>query len=152
MHVLSPDATAWDPTDPAYAVRKARRRDELLALLRAHYPAWGTPTVVRTGTPATAEHFLGQASSYGLSVGGPRFRDYDVVRALRPETEVPGLYLTGVDILLPGVCSALASAVLTVRQVLGVSLWDSFRGRDVLDRVRARFSPRALGVKKGGWS
>ena len=55
---------------------------------------------------------------------------------LRPETEIMGLYLTGQDILMMGICSALASAVITSRQVLGYSIWNAISGSDIIDEMR----------------
>jgi hypothetical protein len=55
---------------------------------------------------------------------------------LRPETRILGLFLTGQDILMMGICSALASAVITSRQVLGYSIWNAITGNDIIDEMR----------------
>ena len=48
---------------------------------------------------------------------------------------MPNLYLTGQDILMPGIASSLMTAMMTCRQVLGVSLVDTILQNDIMDRI-----------------
>ncbi len=94
--------------------------------------------VFTSGTPSTSRYYLNSkyGCSYGLECSSERFTDWKNVRMLRPETEIMGLYLTGQDILMMGICSALASAVITSRQVLGYSIWNAISGSDIIDEMR----------------
>ena len=80
--------------------------------------------------------FLGRRGSYGLSCKPRRFNTFSNVRTCAPETEHEGVYLTGQDILMPGVVSALHTAVMTCRAVERVSLWDTITKNDIVDRLR----------------
>jgi len=72
------------------------------------------------GSPVTNKHYLGQPNGeiYGLDHTLERF-DPLLVAKLRPETDIPGLYLTGQDILSCGFTGALFSGVITASVVLG---------------------------------
>ena len=62
-------------------------------------------------TPLSTRHFAGhpQGEIYGLAHTPSRFE----VRALRPGTAIPGLYLTGADICTAGIGGALMGGMLT---------------------------------------
>jgi len=66
------------------------------------------------GSPVTNKHYLGQPNGeiYGLDHDATRF-DPLMVAKLRPETDVPGLYLTGQDILTCGFTGALFAGLLS---------------------------------------
>ncbi len=74
---------------------------------------------VEIGTPVTNNYYFGQQHGevYGLDHGLERFDPWFLALA-RAETDVPGLYLTGQDIFLVGVTSALYSGALTASAVL----------------------------------
>ena len=96
-----------------------------------------------SGTPTTSKHYLNsfRGCSYGLECSSERFTNWKIVRGLRPETRILGLFLTGQDILMMGICSALASAVITSRQVLGYSILNAISGSDIIDEMR-RFNKK----------
>lgn len=79
--------------------------------------------------------YLGRHASYGLSCRAKRFNTYANVRTLRPNTALPNLYLTGQDVLMPGIVSALTTAMMTCRQVMGITLMDTVRGNDIMDII-----------------
>ena len=54
---------------------------------------------------------------------------------LRPETSIPNLFLTGQDVLMPGIASALTTAMMTSRQVMRITLVDTLIGKDILDII-----------------
>ena len=88
-----------------------------------------------TATHHSVKKYLGRYSSYGLSCGPERFDNFETVRALAPATSKKNLFLTGQDILLPGVTTQFDSALLTLRAVLGVTIWDFLTGNDVLNQI-----------------
>ena len=53
-----------------------------------------------------------------------RYSDFDIIRALRPDTDVKNLYLTGQDISTNGIAGAIGSAYLTAHKILGFNCVD----------------------------
>jgi len=93
---------------------------------------------VEVATPLSNEHYLGRLSSYGLHTDTHRFSPALSGTALRPATAVPGLYLTGQDVISPGVVGGLLAGVLTSHAVAGYSLADLLLGGRSLLRELAR--------------
>ena len=75
------------------------------------------------GTPVTNKYYLGSAKGeiYGLDHSLSRFSP-EIIAQLRPCTKIPGLYLTGQDILTAGFTGALYSGLLTASTVLNRNL------------------------------
>ncbi|MES2856298.1 MAG: NAD(P)/FAD-dependent oxidoreductase [Bdellovibrionota bacterium] len=71
-------------------------------------------------TPLSTKHFMGYKSGeiYGLEHSPKRFD----LSLLRPQTKIPGLYLTGQDVVTVGVGGALYSGVLAATKVLNKSV------------------------------
>lgn len=113
---------------PEYGARKAefQRRMEA-ALLRALPQLQGSLLHSELSTPLTLKHYCQwpRGETYGLAHSPARY----AARALRPHTEVRGLYLTGQDIVSCGVAGALASGIVTASAILGRDC-----GRELLDR------------------
>lgn len=104
--------TRWKKRGADYEAFKQHLSERLLAALEAHVPSVrGRVKTWELSTPLTTEHFAGYARGelYGLDHGPSRFRQ----RWLRPATPVPGLYLTGQDVLTAGVAGALFGGVVT---------------------------------------
>ena len=72
------------------------------------------------GSPLTTKHYLAQPRGeiYGLDHTLERF-EADSCAKLRPETDIPGLYLTGQDILSAGFTGALMAGLITANNLLG---------------------------------
>ena len=72
------------------------------------------------GTPVTNEYYLAQPHGelYGLDHTYERMEPWMAAR-LRPKTDLPGLYLTGQDILSCGFTGALYGGLLTASSILG---------------------------------
>jgi len=72
------------------------------------------------GSPVTNKHYIAQPHGelYGLDHSVSRF-DPLMVAKLRPQTDVPGLFLTGQDILTCGFTGAMFGGVLAAHAVLG---------------------------------
>jgi len=73
----------------------------------------------KVGTPLSSAFYLGKekGESYGLSFPVERYTNSH--QYLRPETPIPGLFLTGQDVLTAGWAGALGAAELTVGNILG---------------------------------
>lgn len=71
-------------------------------------------------SPVTNKHYIAQPHGeiYGLDHGIERF-DPLMVAKLRPKTDIPGLFLTGQDILSCGFTGALFAGVLGAQAALG---------------------------------
>jgi all-trans-retinol 13,14-reductase len=91
---------------------KARLAARMREVLERRCPSLAGAIVhSELSTPLTTRHFAGhpQGEIYGLAHTPARF----AARSLRPQTAVPGLYLTGADIVTCGIGGALFSGVLT---------------------------------------
>ncbi|NXG14407.1 RETST reductase, partial [Grallaria varia] len=76
------------------------------------------------GTPLTNQHYIGspRGELYGADHGIPRLQD-EVLAALRAETAVPNLYLTGQDLCVGGFMGALQGAIICASHILGRNLY-----------------------------
>lgn len=94
-----------------YQALKASMECRLLAQFAGYFPALA-PMVVTSelSTPLTTSAFIGspQGAIYGLEVSPRRF----LSPSLRPRTPVPGLFLTGQDVVTPGIAGAMMGGVL----------------------------------------
>ncbi|KAK3603232.1 hypothetical protein CHS0354_007562 [Potamilus streckersoni] len=71
------------------------------------------------GTPLSNKHYLGapKGEMYGLNNTLSRFSP-EVSMELRPQTNIPGLYITGQDVVTCGFSGALFAGVFTAETVL----------------------------------
>ena len=78
-------------------------------------------------TPLTTRHFMNyeRGEAYGLAATPERFSS----RSLTPHTSIPGLYLTGQDVVSLGVAGALFGGVITASAVLGKNLGGKIKPR-----------------------
>merc|ERR1712108_80567 len=58
-----------------------------------------------------------KGETYGLDHGIGRMEP-EVMAKLRPETDIPGLFLTGQDVLFAGLTGAMQSGILTSSAIL----------------------------------
>ena len=85
----------------------------------------------------TNNYYLGQLSGemYGLEHDMARFDAWAQAR-LRPKTDIPGLFMTGQDILSAGITGAAYAGVLTASAVLERNvMWDLL---DIKDRIKRK--------------
>lgn len=85
------------------------------------------------GTSLTYNHFIGsvRGEAYGLDCHPERFKEDDW---LRPQTDIPGLFMTGQDVALFGIAGALMSGVLSTMSVLGYGgVTDLMSGRNIVE-------------------
>ncbi len=106
-------------------VRDAARGRKVLAVVKADAYGHGVRQVVPAlaplvvcrvfGTPLATAKFTAHEKGgfYGLETTPRRIMS----DALRPRTPVPGLYLTGQDVLTPGIAGSLFSGMLTAAAI-----------------------------------
>jgi all-trans-retinol 13,14-reductase len=112
------EKTRWKHRGAAHDAFKQELSERLLEKLYEHVPQTrGRVKHAELGTPLSTQHFANhpQGEAYGLAHTPERF----LQRALRPQTAIRSLYLTGVDIALCGIGGALASGYLTASAALG---------------------------------
>lgn len=120
------------PRPEAYAAYKAdigRRLLEVVGRVIPRLP--GAVTHLEVATPATVRHYIDapEGATYGLGATIERFSS----PALSARTPVPGLYLSGSDVTLPGVVGALLGGVASA-----VAIGGSPAMRILLDAARTR--------------
>ncbi len=111
------EGSRWKRRDPEYDAFKQGLADRMLEALFTQVPQLrGRVAVCEISTPLTTAHFAGyrRGELYGLDHTPARFRQ----GFLKPATAIPGLYLTGQDIVTCGVGGALFGGVLTATTLL----------------------------------
>ncbi len=109
--------TRWRHRAAEYESFKTRLTDRLLDTLCAQVPeVRALVDVAELSTPLSTRHFgnYRQGEIYGLAHSPARF----AARALRPQTGIGGLFLTGQDISLCGFMGALAGSYMCASAVL----------------------------------
>uniref|UniRef100_A0A8C5TC23 All-trans-retinol 13,14-reductase n=1 Tax=Malurus cyaneus samueli TaxID=2593467 RepID=A0A8C5TC23_9PASS len=94
------------------------------------------------GTPLTNQHYIAspRGELYGADHGIPRLQA-EVLAAVRAQTPVPNLYLTGQDLCLGGFMGALQGAIICASAVLKRNLY--------VDLVWLKMRLQATSSKKG---
>lgn len=113
----------WGKRGADYEALKAMFTERLLQVLYDKMPHLkGKIDYHETSTPLSTNFFCAykKGELYGLSHDPARFEQ----SWLRPETKIPGLYLTGQDVLSCGIGGAMMAGVMTSVSVLG---WRSYR-------------------------
>lgn len=108
--------TALGRRPQEYSAFKAAIEKNLLAQFARHFPALAPMVVVKElSTPLTTLAYTGapQGASFGLEVSPRRFMS----SSLRAATPVRGLYLTGQDVVTPGITGAMMGGVLAAATV-----------------------------------
>ncbi len=107
----------WNRRGEDYRALKARFAARLRAILEQAVPqVRGHIVHAELSTPVSTVTFTGhpRGAIYGLNPTPARFRE----PMLHPQTPIPGLYLTGVDVATPGVGGALVGGLLTASAIL----------------------------------
>ncbi len=127
----------WKHRAAEYDAFKERLADRMLAALYQELPQLrGKVAFHEISTPLTTEHFSGYARGelYGIDHSPARFRaDF-----LKPATPIPGLYLTGQDIVTCGVAGALFGGVLTATTLMRTTLLPALVGPAAKRMIPAR--------------
>jgi all-trans-retinol 13,14-reductase len=108
--------TRWGQRPEDYRALRNSLEHSLRAQFEHHFP--GLAPMIRLcelSTPLSTVHFTGHARGavYGLNTTPARFAS----RALDIRTPVPGLLLTGQDVVMPGVTGALMGGILSAAVV-----------------------------------
>ncbi|XP_041350179.1 all-trans-retinol 13,14-reductase-like isoform X2 [Gigantopelta aegis] len=84
----------------------------------------GKMEYLEVGTPVSNSFYLGnpKGEAYGLNLTKPRFT-LDSCLNLRPETGIPGLFLTGQDPCTTGMLGAFMGGVICVSKVLDSNIY-----------------------------
>lgn len=128
---------------PEYEAKKKEWEQWLMKELQRQFPQLAKPGVVRgctVGTPLTFNNYIRSRHGevYGLDMGMWRFTP-PAFDTLRPETPIPGLYLTGQDILMLGISGAMMSGVITANAILGYgNVIEGVMTRDLLTDATSR--------------
>ena len=111
------EGTEWKRRSKDYEAFKEEMAQRLMEVLFEQHPQLrGKITHYELSTPLTTQHFAGyqHGEIYGIDHTPERFK----MRALRPQTPIAGLYLTGQDIATCGVAGGLFGGVLCAASVL----------------------------------
>jgi all-trans-retinol 13,14-reductase len=106
------EGTRWKRRGADYEALKARLAERLLEVLLRECPTLrGRIEHAELSTPLSTRNFAAHPHGevYGLAHVPARF----AIRALRPATRLPGLFLTGADVCTAGVGGALLGGALT---------------------------------------
>jgi len=110
-------------SNPEYDRCKDKLQERLLAGLYRHYPQCeGKVAYCQIATPLTNHYYLMRHDSYGLEHTAARYSGK--LDSVRPETNIPGLWVTGQDVATVGIVGALNAGILTAHGVLGYGMWD----------------------------
>jgi len=113
----------WGKRGEEYEALKDYFTQRMLEVLYSKMPHLrGKIDYYETSTPLSTDYFCGykKGELYGLNHDPKRFEQ----NWLRPKTSIPGLYLTGQDVLTCGVGGAMMAGVMTTVSVLG---WRSYK-------------------------
>ncbi len=119
------EGTEWKRRDDEYTAFKTDLSARLQTALQQYVPALaGKIDYAELSTPLSTQHFMSyrRGEVYGLSATPERFQ----VRSLRPRTPIRNLYLTGQDIVTPGVAGATYGGVITASYLLRRNLVADF--------------------------
>ena len=111
------EGTAWQKRGPEYEALKEQFKTRLLEAVYRRLPQLrGKVDHAELSTPLSTAHFSGhpRGEIYGLDSSPGRFE-----LPLRAKTPVPGLFLTGADLVSPGVGGAAFAGVLCAGAILG---------------------------------
>lgn len=109
----------WGKRGEDYEAYKEALSQRLLEHLYAHFPQVRQHLdYYELSTPLSTDYFCAyrRGEIYGLDHDPSRFeQDW-----LKPKTKIPGLYLTGQDIMSCGVAGAMIGGVATAQSILGL--------------------------------
>jgi len=116
-----------------HLISDTMNHNDMKKLFLKHYPV--DIEYESCASKHSVKKYLGRFASYGLACSERRFTSFKCVRGLRPNTNMSNLFLTGQDILMPGIASCLMTGMMTCRQLMGVTLLDTILQNDIMDRI-----------------
>lgn len=110
--------TKWKHRGDSYEAFKTELSEKLIALVEKKYPGFSDLIdFAELSTPLTVESFTGHVD--GAIYGYPAtVKDFNS-RKFRPETSIKNLFLTGADLVSPGIMGALTGGVITASNLTG---------------------------------
>ncbi|MBI5174771.1 MAG: NAD(P)/FAD-dependent oxidoreductase [Candidatus Melainabacteria bacterium] len=110
--------TAWKKRGSEYEQYKERLTENLLSMIESRYAGFrDLVDYCELSTPLTVESFTGHPG--GRIYGQPMTPQVVASRSFKPDTHVKNLYLTGTDILAPGVMGAFMGGVFCAARIMG---------------------------------
>ena len=110
-------------SDEEYAAIKEDIKKYLLEGLHTIYPKTrGSVEYVSVATPLTNTYYLNRPDSYGLEHTVKHYAGS--LDEMRPDTRIPGLWMTGQDVATVGIVGALNGGILTAHALLGYDFLD----------------------------
>ncbi len=113
--------TRWMKRGDDYERLKQELAARVQEKLEEHVPAVrGKIDYAELSTPVSAKYFMKheRGEAYGLAATPERYR----LQALRSHTSVKNLFLTGQDVVAPGVSGALFGGIIAASAILGKNL------------------------------
>lgn len=113
--------TRWMKRGDDYGRLKQELATRIQERLEWYVPAIrGKVDYVELSTPLSAKHFMKheRGEAYGLAATPERF----CLQALRAHTSIKNLFLTGQDVVAPGVSGALFGGIIAASAILGKNL------------------------------
>ncbi len=113
--------TPWKRRGDEYELVKDKFQEQMLGILGNLHPNIREHIVwAEVSTPLSTAHFAGypRGEIYGLEHTPARF----ALNWLKPKTFLPGLWLTGQDVVTAGIGGALMSGVVTASALLGKNM------------------------------
>lgn len=113
--------TRWMKRGDDYGRLKQELATRIQERLECYVPAIrGKVDYVELSTPLSAKHFMKheRGEAYGLAATPERF----CLQALRAHTSIKNLFLTGQDVVAPGVSGALFGGIIAASAILGKNL------------------------------
>ena len=134
--------TAWKKRGSEYEQYKERLTENLLAMIESRYAGFrDLVDYCELSTPLTVESFTGHPG--GRIYGQPMTPQVVASRSFKPDTHVKNLYLTGTDILAPGVMGAFMGGVFCAARIMGV-----FGLAEIMTAASSSRSPKKLSQVK----
>jgi all-trans-retinol 13,14-reductase len=112
--------------DEEYQELKEMLQERLLQSVTDLFPQIKDHIVhAETSSPLSTKHYTNyqRGEIYGLDHSPQRFRQ----RWLRPKTTIPGLWLTGQDIVTDGIAGAMMSGILTAAAITGTNILKEYK-------------------------
>lgn len=112
--------SAWKKRDSDYNQYKDRITESLLELVEGHYPGFkDLIDYCELSTPLTIESFTGHPG--GRIYGQSLTPEVIASRPFKADTHIKNLYLTGSDLLAPGVIGAFMGGVFCAARAMGAT-------------------------------
>ena len=126
--------SSWMKREEAYNQYKEKIKTHFVEILLKEFPHLKDYIdTCEVSTPLTTKHFSNyqHGEIYGLEHSPARFD----IKWLRPRTPINNLYLTGQDIVVVGIASALMSGVLTSISILKSNLYSKMKKKKAMQQV-----------------